>query len=213
MTSTKAPYSQPKSVSVNQKPHETDSQTLARTLLEPHVRHGALSAAFASKSLGENDGLTDLNDIVRFFEDATERAEGGDLKLASRLLASQALTLDSIFTELTRRSAANLGEYPTAAERYMRLALKAQTNCRTTLDALGRLHQPREQTVKHVHVNDGGQAVVADQFHHHGLGGSDAKLEEQSHATEATSQSPTLLGEDPQGHALPIASSARKEKV
>ncbi|OYU35259.1 MAG: hypothetical protein CFE35_09710 [Novosphingobium sp. PASSN1] len=43
--------------------------------------------------------------------------------------------------------------------RYMRLALKAQAACRSTLEALARLHQPREQTVKHVHVSEGGQAV------------------------------------------------------
>jgi hypothetical protein len=139
--------------------------------------------------------------------------KGGDLKLASRLLASQALTLDSIFTELTRRSAANLGEYPTAAERYMRLALKAQTNCRTTLDALGKLHQPREQTVKHVHVNDGGQAVVADQFHHHGLGGSDAKPEEQSHATAAIGGGSTLLSEDAKGTPCQSPAVQGKEAV
>lgn len=59
----------------------------------------------------------------------------------------------------------NLGEYPQAMERYTRLALKAQGNCRATLEALAKLHQPREQTVKHVHVNEGGQAVVADHFH------------------------------------------------
>ncbi len=29
------------------------------------------------------------------------------------------------------------------------------------------LHQPREQTVKHVHVNECGQAIVADHIHQH----------------------------------------------
>lgn len=70
-----------------------------------------------------------------------------------------------------------MGQYPDAAERYMRLALKAQAACRSTLDALARLHQPREQTVKHVHVSDGGQAAVADHFHQN-TGGE--KLEKQS---------------------------------
>jgi hypothetical protein len=34
------------------------------------------------------------------------------------------------------------------------------------LEALAKLHQPREQTVKHVHVNEGGQTVVTDHFRH-----------------------------------------------
>jgi hypothetical protein len=72
-----------------------------------------------------------------------------------------------MFTELAPRAAVNMGQYLDASERYMRLALKAQGNCRSTLEALGKLHQPREQTVKHVHVNEGAQAIVADQFHQH----------------------------------------------
>ena len=73
---------------------------------------------------------------------------------------SQAISLDALFTEMARRSGNNMGRYPDAADRYMRLALKAQAACRATLEALTSLHQPREQTVKHVHVNEGGQAVV-----------------------------------------------------
>ena len=47
--------------------------------------------------------------------------------------------------------------------------MKAQSNCRTTLEALAKLHQPREQTVRHIHVNDGGKAIVADQTTTRGL--------------------------------------------
>src|SRR3546814_5532823 len=86
----------------------------------------------------------------------------GDLSLASRIFTSQAISLDALFTDMARRSGNNMGHYPDAADRYMRLALKAQAACRSTLEALARLHQPREQTVKHVHVNEGGQAVVAE---------------------------------------------------
>ena len=91
-----------------------------------------------------------------------------------------------MFTEFARRVGINMGQYLEAAERYMRLALKAQGNCRATLEALARLHQPREQTVKHVHVNEGGQAVVADQFHHHTGVSENGKSIKQSDATGAT---------------------------
>ena len=93
------------------------------------------------------------------------------MTMATRILASQATSLDAMFTELARRASVNMAEYPQAMERYMRLAFKAQSASRSTLEALARLHQPREQTVRHVHVNDGGQAVIADQFHHHDAGG------------------------------------------
>ena len=97
-----------------------------------------------------------------------------------------------------------------SAERYGRLAFKAQSNCRATLEALAKLHQPREQTVKHVHVNEGGQAVVADQFHQHTGGRENAKSNGQPHALEsmgAASGQP-LRSANPVREALPIASDA-----
>ena len=103
-----------------------------------------------------------------------------------------------------------MSEYLDAAERYGRLAMKAQGNCRATLEALAKLHQPREQTVRHVHVNEGGQAVVADQFHHH-LGASEnGKSVKQSDATGAAGVCAALPRPDAQGDGLPVASRERQ---
>jgi len=41
------------------------------------------------------------------------------------------MALDSFFTKMALRAALNMGEYLNAAETYMRLALKAQSQCRT----------------------------------------------------------------------------------
>lgn len=103
-----------------------------------------------------------------------------------------------------------MGDYINATERYGRLALKAQSNCRSTLETLAKLHQPREQTVRHVHVNEGGQAVIADQFHHHDGGIKNAESDEQSHTTGATGQSPAMLGADPFGNGVPIPGGERE---
>jgi len=65
--------------------------------------------------------------------------------------------------------------------------------------------------VKHVHINDGGQAVVADQFHLHG--GKNGKSSKQSHATGEAGGGAALLGEDSQGIGVPISSDERPEKV
>lgn len=152
---------------IEQSPKETGAQAMARKLLEPQVRHALTASAFAGKALGPDTEGPGLMDFVDHLNSATGKAEAGDLAMGSRLLAAQAITLDSMFTELARRAALNMGEHLEASERYGRLAFKAQSNCRATLEALAKLHQPREQTVRHVHVNDGGQAVIADQFHHH----------------------------------------------
>lgn len=187
-------------------PDESPTKTLARVSLEPGIRHAQLAMSFASCAFAD-DKQPSIMESSAVLAESLAKAERGDKRLASRLLASQAISLDTIFTEMARRSAVNMGEYPAAQERYMRLALKAQTACRTTLETLAKLHQPREQTVKHVHVNDGGQAVVTDQFHNHTGGGQNEKSDEQSHTTGAVGESPALLGQDPQGNGVPIPSS------
>ena len=148
---------------------ETRGKMLARVALDPLVRHASVASTFAKQTF--SDGLpSSIMETAAALEESIAKAASGDTALASRVLALQAVSLDAMFTELARRSSMKMGEYPHAMERYMRLALKAQSACRSTLEALARLHQPREQTVRHVHVNDGGQAVVADQFHHHAGG-------------------------------------------
>jgi len=89
------------------------------------------------------------------------------------------------------------------------LALKAQSTSRATLEALAKLHQPREQTVRHVHVNQGGQAIVTEQFHHHTGGTQNVETTEQSHAAGETGTNPALFGQDASGDTLPIPSGIR----
>lgn len=192
-------------LTIEQTTDETGGQAMARKLLDPAFKNAAASAGFLDKMLGGIDkpGVTDYaDDLIA----KADKAASGDLDMASRMLATQAVTLDAMFAELARRCAMNMGDYINAAERYGRLALKAQSNCRATLDTLAKLHQPREQTVRHVHVNDGGQAVIADQFHNHTGGSENADSTEQPHAagTGAAGSGPAMLGHDAQGNGLPI---------
>jgi len=163
-----------------------------------------------------------MSDYADVYRERGAKAAKGDLSFASRMLAAQAFTLDTIFAETARRMAANMGEHLPAVEIYARIALKAQANSRATLEALAKLHQPREQTVRHVHVNEGGQAVIADQVHHHAAttgGSANAKNDEQPHApcnanpSGAAGQSPALPSPNPQGPAVPIPSDKAREAV
>ncbi|MBL0001347.1 MAG: hypothetical protein IPO97_10390, partial [Sphingomonadales bacterium] len=63
--------------------------------------------------------------------------------------------------------AINMREYLRSQRTFGGIAMKARAQSRATDRGVGN-HQPREQTVRHVHVNEGkGQAVIADQFHNH----------------------------------------------
>lgn len=189
----------------NEGESETDSMT--RAMVGPYLRHGIVAKGLADKMTGKLPGDPQLDDYGRAIKAKAGLACKGDTTMTSELLTAQALSLDALFTELARRATMNLGDYPTAAERYARLAFKAQANCRTSLEALAKLHQPREQTVRHVHVNEGGQAVIADEFHHHtGGSGKNEKSNEQSHAPGAAGQRAALPRPRPLGSGVPIAS-------
>lgn len=202
-------------LTVEQTTDETSAQAMARKVLDPGFRHAVTASSFAGKVLGNSVEHPGLMDYVDHMLKVGGKAEAGDLAIASRLLASQAITLDAMFTELARRAAVNMSEYVNAADRYGRLAFKAQSNCRATLEALAKLHQPREQTVRHVHVNEGGQAVIADQFHHHARGHRNAESAEQPHAagTGAAGSGSAMLSHDTQGNGLPIPSDQGRDPM
>ena len=195
-------------LSIGQRDGETEFQAAARAIIAPSFRHGqAISQVYSTHMKGSDvePGLGDYGEAVQA---VIAKAEKGDLSFVSRTLASQALTLDAIFTEMARRMAQNMGEYLQATETYARIAMKAQAGSRAALEALGKLHAPREQTVRHVHVNEGGQAVIADQFHHHTGGNKNGQSIEQPHATGtgAAGASSTLPSPDPLGNGVPIPS-------
>ena len=202
-------------LTVEQTTDETGAQAMARKVLDPGFRHAVTASSFAGKVLGNSIEHPGLMDYVDHVLKVGGKAEAGDLAVASRLLASQAITLDAMFTELARRAALNMSEYVNAAERYGRLALKAQSNCRATLETLTKLHQPREQTVRHVHVNEGGQAVIADQVHHHTGGRENGQSADQPHTTAGgtAGTSAALPSPDAGGNGVPISGSARQAAV
>ena len=181
---------------------------VAKGILAPDFRHGIVLSQIHKVQFGAMEGGPGLGDYADAIGATGKAAEKGELAFASRMLAAQAMTLDSIFTEMTRRMANNMGEHLTATDIYARTALKAQASCRATLEALAKLHQPREQTVRHVHVNEGGQAVIADQFHNHTRGQGNGNSDGQPQATGAgtAGASATLPGPDPFGHGVPIPS-------
>ena len=206
-----APGESPK-LEVEKRTDERIERTLARITLDPQTRNANLAMSFGSQMFVDQL-KPDISESSAVLGEEIQMAMKGDLSLASRIYTSQAISLDALFTEMARRSGNNMGQYPDAADRYMRLSLKAQAACRSTLEALARLHQPREQTVKHVHVNEGGQAVVADHFHHQAGGKQNAKSNEQSHAAAPAGERPALPCPDPLGSGLPVPGRERAKAV
>lgn len=176
---------------------KTGEYAVARSELAPEVRHGAL-ALNASSDLFNGD-RAGVMDMAAAMEDIASETGAQDMSGINRLLTAQALSLDTLFTQMVRKAHLNLASYPDAAERYMRLAFKAQAQSRATLETLVKMHQPREQTVRHVHVGPQGQAVFIENLHG-GLG--NARIDERAHAQGVAGSA--MLGYDAAGNGVQI---------
>jgi len=135
---------------------ESDAEALARTVLRPAVNAAVTVRSFNSLVAGMD---LDMNALVAELAAQCEAASDGNLQRPEAMLMAQAHTLDAIFNSLAMRSYRNIGEYTEAADRYMRLALKAQGQCRATLETLAAIKNPPMVIARQANVTSGPQQV------------------------------------------------------
>jgi hypothetical protein len=129
---------------------------MARTAAGGIVGNARTVVAFAHGTFGE----LSLTECAKVLKETAGGLNGGDLSAAVTMLSSQAVALDAMFAELARRSALNMGTYMDASERYLRLALKAQGQCRATLETLAAIKNPPVVFARQANINNGGQQQV-----------------------------------------------------
>lgn len=136
---------------------ETPAQGLARVYVSGDAVN-ALTALNYGNTLF-NGGL-ELTECTQALRAEIQKVKDGDLSHVEGMLMGQATALASIFHECARRALLNMNEYPNAMERYMRLALKAQGQCRTTLEALVETKFPRSVAfVRQANIAHGHQQI------------------------------------------------------
>ena len=85
-------------------------------------------------------------------------ASKGDMSRAEAILVAQAHTLDGVFHHMARKAARC--EYVAHSEVYLRLALKAQSQCRATLATLAAMKNPQPVAfVRQANISHGPQQV------------------------------------------------------
>lgn len=113
-------------------------------------------------------GVLDVSESISVMNEKIAKVKAGDMSEVEATLTAQAVTLDTVFNELARRAAANMGTHMTATETYLRLAFKAQAQCRSTLETLAEVKNPRKATfvhqqnfASHQQVNNGGDIATS----------------------------------------------------
>jgi hypothetical protein len=148
---------------------KTDKRRVAEIVQSPIHANASTARVFSRGTFGDS-GITEMSEVLR---DKAAKVKRGDLSDMEAMLVAQATALDSIFTELVRRAALNMGEYIDATDTYMRLGLKAQSQCRATVEALAEIKNPRPVAfVKQANIANGPQQVnngtPAGEPHAHG---------------------------------------------
>ena len=135
MEGNQKPKSDPNHITAVNKPGEDEATSIARTTLRPTVQ-----AAVTLKEYDKVFGDLVLSSLIDSLTEQTRATAGGDLKRAEAMLTTQAHTLDAIFNNLARR--AINAEYMDNLDRYLKLALRAQSQCRATWEALATIKNP-----------------------------------------------------------------------
>ena len=128
--------------------------------LKPHelVLSPTIQSAIAIEAWSKFAGTVDLADLVGDLRERVKKVQGGDMQPVEAMLFGQAMTLETIFTSLARRATSQ--EYLKQFQAYLGMALKAQAQCRATLEALAEIKNPRPVAfVKQANISGGHQQV------------------------------------------------------
>jgi len=120
----------------------TREKKVAMVSLCPIILNARTATEFSSGLFGKPDAA----ESTAVLRQKIQQIQAGDLSDIEATLASQAITLNSIFNEMARRAAANMGQNLQLTESYLRMALKAQAQSRATMETLAEVKYPRSPT-------------------------------------------------------------------
>ena len=114
----------------------------------PELTNAAVVLAYKGSIAGDR---IDLSDIVDSMQQSSEKLQSNaPLELTENILISQAQSLNAMFCDLAVK--ANNQKYLDSMDKYLKLALKAQSQCRATLETLANIKNPPIVFAKHANI-------------------------------------------------------------
>lgn len=141
-----------KAINIAASSKEHQYEVIARTLTRPEIGAATVIEAWSPDT-------HDVNVLAAELAVQVKAVNQGEMQRTEGILISQAQALDAIFVNLMRRSQnqTNASHW----EMYMRMGMKAQNQCRATLQALAEMKNPHPVAfVKQANINNGGHQQV-----------------------------------------------------
>lgn len=145
----------PTAATLKEKPERSRERLSAEMAVSAPFTGAEVAVAFSKGVFGDLSFM----DTASVLTDKVLAVRGGDMKEVEGLLTVQAVALNTIFTELARRAALNMGKHLDATDRYLRLALKAQGQCRATLETLAAIKNPPVVFARQANIANGPQQI------------------------------------------------------
>ncbi len=144
----------PNTITAQALPGETKDQAIARKLISPDIMAACTMHYFHDTESKSTVSITDRADVLCA---QVKKVVDGDMSLPETMLMAQATTLDALFGHLARkaRNQDQLKHYET----FFRLALKAQAQCRATLETLSNIKNPPVIFAKQANISNGHQQI------------------------------------------------------
>jgi hypothetical protein len=149
MAAKKKPAADKRAVGVSPRENEDFDTAVSRTYLRPTVT--------ATLNLQRWSDQFSNNGIRSALAEEIEKVAKGEMSRIENILLCQAHTLDFLFGELAQREQCQ--QHMPNFEAFMRMALKAQSQCRTTLETLANIKNPPVVFAKQANINHGNQQV------------------------------------------------------
>jgi hypothetical protein len=135
-----------------------DKRTNAEFIADAILGGGNVSNAGLIKLFHSNGKELDLDACVRTLKATAKKVSNGDNSDLEGILSAQVMALNSVFANLA--TSANNTNHLQQLETFMRLALKAQNQCRATIDTLVQIKNPRHTVItKQANISTGPQQV------------------------------------------------------
>ena len=128
----------------------------AKAALSPSLHAGAVIEQYGSQLFGKDN--IDINHLEEAVRESTEAINSGDMKAVEAMLYGQAVALQTMFVNLARRADCQQGRLDNI-EPLMRMALKAQNQCRMTLETLSNVKNPPVVYARQANITSGPQQV------------------------------------------------------
>ena len=166
MTKTKKPSRNkkqpaPETLIIEKQEGEEIWQSVARVYSSPVTQ-----AALTQQQIAVGKQELHLEGLINNLNHQVEAVVNNKLDRPEAMLIAQAHTLDAIFNNMTQRAALNAVQHLDSCDTYLKLGLRAQSQCRSTLEALNEIKNPKSVAFVgqaniaggHQQVNNGTQA-------------------------------------------------------